>query len=200
VSILVVAGGIAFALWVPSVIDALEIWFKIAPMIGIAFWLALFWRRMNVIGAWASTIVVVSVWYITERAWFIDWVASLPVAESWRLIWVEKGVNEIYEPWQIVWYMFAAAVAGIAASLLTKPVPREKLDLFYALTRTPIYPGEKVLKPCTLPIGVTPPERRMLVTAFGLEVPAPSRTSVAGFVAGWVLSALLVGGYVLLFR
>ncbi|MBM3289999.1 MAG: sodium:solute symporter family protein, partial [Candidatus Hydrogenedentes bacterium] len=155
VSVLVVAGGIAFAYRVPTVIDALEIWFKIAPMIGIAFWMALFWRRMNGAGAWASSIVVIAVWYITERAWFIDAVASLPVAEPWRLIWIEQGVMEIYEPWQIVWYMGAAVVTGAVASLLTRPVPREKLDLFYALTRTPIYPGEKVLKPCTLPVGVT---------------------------------------------
>lgn len=200
VSVLVVAGGIAFAYWVPSVIDALEIWFKIAPMIGIAFWMALLWRRMNVAGAWASSIVVIAMWYLTERAWFIEWIATLPVAESWRLIWIEKGVKEIYEPWAIVWYMGAAVISGIVVSLATKPVAKEKLDLFYALTRTPIYPGEKVVSPCTLPIGVTPPERRMLITSFGLEVPAPSRTSVAGFAAGWALSVVLVGGYVLLFR
>lgn len=200
VSVLVVAGGIGFALWVPSVIDALEIWFKIAPMIGIAFWMALLWRKMNVAGAWASTLCVIAVWYLTERAWFVKWVAALPMADAWRFIWVEKGVAEIYEPWQTVWYMGAAVTAGVVVSLLTKPVAGEKLDLFYALTRTPIYPGEKVLKPCTLPIGVTPPHRRMLVTAFGLEIPAPSQTSVAGFVAGWILSAALVGGYVLLFK
>ena len=99
-----------------------------------------------------------------------------------------------------MWYMGAALATGIVVSLATKPVSREKLDLFYALTRTPIYPGEKVLAPCTLPVGVTPPARRMLITAYGLEVPAPSRTSVIGFAAGWVLTVMLVVGFVLLFR
>lgn len=200
VSVLVVAGGIGFALWVPTVIEALEIWFKVAPMIGIAFWLALFWRPMNVAGAWASAMVVLGMWALTEWPPFIEWVASLPNADAWRLVWVKKGVKEIYEPWAIVSYMGAAAITGIVVSLFTKPVAREKLDLFYALTRTPIYPGEKVLAPCTLPIGVTPPDRPMLVTAFGLEVPMPSRISVIGFTAGWALTTALVAGFVLLFR
>jgi len=51
---LVVAGGVAFAFWVPSVVKALEIWFMIAPMMGLVFWIGLFWRRMTVAGAWVG--------------------------------------------------------------------------------------------------------------------------------------------------
>jgi hypothetical protein len=40
----------------------------------------------------------------------------------------------------------------------------------------------------------------MLVTAFGLEIPVPSRTSVLGFLAGWLAVALLVGGFLLIIR
>ena len=39
-----------------DVLAGLEIFWKIAPMLGIAFWMGLFWRRMNATGAWASTI------------------------------------------------------------------------------------------------------------------------------------------------
>ncbi|MDA9858606.1 hypothetical protein N9D23_10855, partial [Rubripirellula sp.] len=42
-SVVVVAGGVAFAFWVPSVVKALEIWFMIAPMMGLVFWIGLFW-------------------------------------------------------------------------------------------------------------------------------------------------------------
>ncbi|MBI3119673.1 MAG: sodium:solute symporter family protein, partial [Candidatus Hydrogenedentes bacterium] len=61
-SLLVVIGGVAFALWVPDVIKALEIWFMIAPMMGIIFWLGLLWRRLTVAGAWAGTLAGFAVW------------------------------------------------------------------------------------------------------------------------------------------
>ncbi len=40
-SLVVVAGGVWFALWVPNVVRRVEIWFKIAPMTGIALWMGL---------------------------------------------------------------------------------------------------------------------------------------------------------------
>jgi hypothetical protein len=80
--------------------------------------------------------------------------------------------------------------------LATPKVSSEKLKLFYDLTRTPVVEGEVVTQPCTLPAGVAAAERPMLCTAFGLEIPKPSGTSVAGFLAGWVAVAALVGGFV----
>ena len=87
-------------------------------------------------------------------------------------------------------------MTGVVVSLLTRPVAKEKLDRFYALTRTPIQPGEVITEPCTFPEGVEPARRPMLVTALGLEIPRPSRTSVIGFVAGTLASVALVGGFV----
>jgi hypothetical protein len=40
----------------------------------------------------------------------------------------------------------------------------------------------------------------MLLTAWGLEIPMPSRTSVIGFAAGWLAVAAVVGGFVWLVR
>ena len=59
-------------------------------------------------------------------------------------------------------------------------------------------PGELVTEPCTLPEGVQPARRHMLLTALGLEIPAPSRTSAIGFLAGWIAVAALVGGFLLI--
>lgn len=199
-SLLVVIGGVAFALWVPTVIKALEIWFMIAPMMGITFWMGLFWRRMTVAGAWAATLAGFLAWFVTTRAAFVDWAAALPIADAWRLIWVENAQPELYMPWQIVAYMAAAILAGIVVSLVTAPIPEERLNRFYALTRTPIQPGERITEPCTLPHGVEPSHRPMLLTAFGLEIPSLSRVAVIGFVAGWAAVAALIGGFVLIVR
>ncbi|MCC6797986.1 MAG: sodium:solute symporter family protein [Candidatus Hydrogenedentes bacterium] len=200
VSVIVVVGGITFAWTIPNVIKALEVWFMIAPMMGIPFWIGLFWRRMTVAGAWASTLTGFGIWWLTSRVWFVDAVAGTSIANSLGLIWVEGGKTSIYMPWQILTYLSLASLVGIVVSLLTKPVPREKLDVFYALTRTPVKIGEQVLEPCTLPVGAEPPSRRMLITAYGLEIPAPSRMSVIGFSAGWAFTVMLVVGFVLLFR
>jgi Na+/proline symporter len=207
-SVAVVAGGIVFALLVPDVITALKIWFMIAPIVGISFWLGLLWRRATPAGAWASSLVVLGVWWVCMQEFFIRFVEKLPIADSWGLIYektvtaggVENQVSAIYDPWLIAFYMSAALLAGIIVSLLTKPLPKARLDLFYNLTRTPICQGEQVDEPCTLPRGVEPAQRRMLLTAFGLEIPVPSRTSVLGFLAGWLAVAALVGGFIALVR
>ena len=44
-TLLVVAGGLVFAYWAPDVVTAMETWMKIAPVMGIAIWLGLLWRR-----------------------------------------------------------------------------------------------------------------------------------------------------------
>jgi hypothetical protein len=98
----------------------------------------------------------------------------------------------MYLPWQMMFYLVIGTIAGIVVSLITKPVSEEKLDNFYALIRTPVVPGEKVLSPCTLPPGVTPAPRRNLFPSKNLEIMVPSRTSVIGFLVGWLCVALLI--------
>ena len=86
--------------------------------------------------------------------------------------------------------------AGVLVSLVTSPVEEEKLNNFYDLTRTPITKGEVLTQTCTFPAGVQPAPRRMLTTAFGLEIPVPSTTSVVGFLAGWIMVGAMIGGFV----
>jgi len=198
--LVVVAGGLAFAYWVSDVIKGVEIWFQINPMMGIAFWLGLLWRRMTVAGAWASTLVGFGTWWLVTRQFFVDWVAGWPFAEPLRLVWIEGGATAVYKPWEILAYMVAATATGVVVSLLTRPVPKEKLDLYYNLTRTPIQKGEVIETPCALPAGVEPASRAMLLTAGGLEIPKPSRNAVFGFLGGCVAVVALIGGFVLLMR
>ena len=195
VSVLVVVGGLVFANRLASLVKGLEIWLSIAPMLGLAFWLGLFWRRMTAAGAWTCALVGFGTWYCSTRPPFIAWLATLPHADTLRLVWVESGQAELYEPWRVTFYMVAAVSAAVVVSLLTKRVDAERLDRFYALVRTPALPGERVERPCTLPEGTVVPHRAMLFHAFGIEIPMPSPTSLAGFAVGWVLVGVLIGGF-----
>ena len=169
----VVAGGMAFAYSVEGVVEVLKVWYKLTAIMGVAFWMGLLWRRGNVAGAWASTIAGFVAWLVVTRRAFVDWAADLPFADRLCLTWGSGNEMAVYEPWQIVSYLSAGLAAGVVVSLLTRPLPREQLDRFYTLTRTPIKPGEQITEPCRLPEGVEPADRRMLLTAFGLEVPVP---------------------------
>ncbi len=179
----------------------LKIWFKVAPIMGIAFWLGLSWRPANAAGAWASAVSAVAAWWLATQPFFVRMVERWPIAKPLWLVWHRSGsADEIYEPWQIAFYLAAGTIAGVVVSLLTRPVDPRRLELFYALTRTPIAEGEVVNEPCTLPVGAVPPARPMMVTAFGLEIPWPSRTSWLGFFAGWGAVALLIGSFFWLVR
>ena len=95
----------------------------------------------------------------------------------------------------MVFYTVSALFAGVVVSLCTTPVDERRLTNFYDLTRTPIAAGEVQDRPCELPAGVSPAARRMLCTAWGLEIPRPSTVSVLGFVAGWIAVAALIVGF-----
>jgi len=100
--------------------------------------------------------------------------------------------GKLYLPWQMILYLGAGLTSGIGVSLLTRPVAAEKLEKFYALTRTPVTLGEQVDQPCTLPAGAIVPERRNLLPNTSLEIAIPSRISVLGFLAGWACVAAIV--------
>jgi Na+/proline symporter len=194
--LVVVAGGIVFAYYVPNVKTALEIWFKVAPPLGVAFWLGLFWRYTTPLGAWAATLAGFGGWWLTTQTAFVSAVAKLPFANQLDVVLSPEGkLPVIDQPWVILFYTASALVAGVVVSLVTPRVPAERLKRFYDLTRTPVTDNEVVEQPCTLPIGVEPPARKMLLKSLGLEVPMPSVTSIAGFVAGCVAAILLVIAY-----
>ena len=195
-AVLIVAAGMIFAFWLSGVIAGLMIWLKILPMMGVAFWLGLFWRKTTPLGAWASTLSAFAAWWLAERVFFAEWLAALPFAEALHLTHESNGQFEMYEPWLIVFYLVVAVIAGVVVSLVTRPVPEERLDRYYALTRTPIVPGEEITTPCELPLGVQPVERKMLTTAFGLEIPMPSKFSWMGFAVGWLGVFGLIGAFV----
>jgi Na+/proline symporter len=192
-SVAVVSGGVAFAYWLPGVVAGLEIFWKVSAMMGLAFWLGLFWRRMTVAGAWAATLVSFVVMLFTSKISFgqvvlWDFDASCASYMPDFMLWNGR----LYLPWQMILYLSAGLISGIVVSLLTKPVAEEKLDNYYALIRTPIKPGEQIAAPCTLPDDTVVPEKRNIFPNTSLEFMIPSRMSVVGFLVGWAFVAVIV--------
>jgi Na+/proline symporter len=197
VAMVVVAGGVLVAFRLPSVVRGLEWFWKISPTIGIAFWLGLFWRRTTTAGAWAATLVGFAV-LLAVSYWtgLIEALEGTGVNLTLGLVRrTESGVAEMFLPWQMVAYLGAGTLAGVVVSLFTRPVPKEQLDHYYALARTPVVLGEEVEEPCTLPAGMQPAPRRVLLEWGGLEIPVPTRTSIIGFAVGWALVAAMIGGF-----
>jgi Na+/proline symporter len=193
-SLIIVAGGVSFAFWLPGVVKGLEIFWKISPMMGIVFWLGLFWRRATVAGAWAATFSAFFMWWITTLPTFISLIGSLPIADNARFV-VEKATGaEIYLPWQMIFYLITGVCTGIAVSLFTQPVEKQKLDNFYALARTPVLANESFIsKPCTIPENVTVSKAKKLFSTNNLEILRPSKISIIGFIVSWIFVAILVG-------
>ena len=194
VSLAVVAGGVGAAFVLPDVREGLTWFWKISAMMGVAFWLGLFWRRTTVAGAWAATLTAITVLLVGSflPQAVLAGIRSTPLAgRLWLVHETAKGL-EIYLPWLMVFYLSAGLLAGILVSLLTRPVRESKLENFYALVRTPVAPGETLRQPCTLPEGAEVPARRSLLPWRSLEIPVPTRTSIVGFVAAWLVVAAMI--------
>ena len=129
-SFLIVVGGVAFAFWLPGVIKGLEIFWMVPSMMGLAFWLGFFWRRTTVVGAWASTLTSLAVWWLTSQRFFVSFISNLPFADSLRLVIERRWGTEMYLPWQMLCYLTAGLVVGLIVSLFTKPVDKQKLDKY----------------------------------------------------------------------
>jgi Na+/proline symporter len=117
-SVAVVALGVATALLLPSVLDGLEWIWRFMAFLGVSFWGALFWRRANRTGAWASVV-----------AMFACALATSPVVlgdAAWSF------------PAQIALYLPVGVAALVAGSLLTRPEDDGLLNTFYSLLRTPV--------------------------------------------------------------
>jgi Na+/proline symporter len=192
-SLAVVAGGVFFAFWLTGVVEGLEIFWKISPMMGIAFWLGLFWRRATTAGAWASTAAALFAWWLTTTGAFVGWLGALPLNDALRLVVERNGGFEMYLPWQMIFYLVVGTVAGIVVSLLTRPVDEAQLDRYYALVRTPVETGEPAPdEPCTIPAGIEIPPKRTMFSNSSIEVMVPDRSSVYGFVASWALVGAMI--------
>ena len=194
-SFIIVAGGIIYAFKLKSVIKGLETFWKIAAMLGVAWWAGLFWRRFNSIAAWVSTLSAFCIWWLTTQQFFLK---LLP--ESMVTISSKEGVESmaIYLPWQMLLYLSCGLILGIIASLLTKPQPKEQLDRFYSLIATPVMAGEAPSGIGMLPEGMEAVKPRKLIDSENLEIYVPARGTLIGFAICWLVVFAMIGGLLLL--
>jgi len=190
VSLVVVLGGIMFAVTAESILHMIEIFWKISAMMGIAFWVGLFWRRATVAGAWAGTLTSFGVWLFTGTVDFgaagsrvVLWDFNARFADKLPEFMLWEG--KLHLPWQMVFYLLAGFLAMVVVSLLTKRVSKERLDCMYACIRTPIGDNEPEGAVFTLPAGVEAAPRRVLIEHADFEIPKPSLVGLAGFFGSW---------------
>jgi len=192
VSALVVILGIYVAFNLESVVKGLEFYWMVSALMGIAFWAGLFWRRATAVGAWAATLTSLGAFLFTStNPLGIPWDFNAHFAGKLPAFMLWEG--KLYLPWQMIIYLSAGFVVLIVVSLLTRRVPLEKLDRFYACLRTPVGPDEPETEPFTLPAGVQPTPRNVLIQHPDFEIPKPTLIGIGGFLVAWLGVALLIG-------
>jgi Na+/proline symporter len=112
-SFFVVACGVAIALYIPSVVEGLFLIWKIMAFLGIAFWMAIFWKRANRYGAWSSMIITAILSFSTD-------------ALGWSF------------PAQVALYLPIGFATMITVSYFTKPEDKAIINRFYSLLNTPV--------------------------------------------------------------
>jgi len=194
---LLVLCGILFAFSLESVVQGLEIFWKVSAMMGIAFWLGLFWRRTSVAGAWAGTLAGFATLILTGRIAFgeyVPWDFNARFANILPAFMLWEGKLSL--PWQMIIYITVGFITAIIVSLFTRRVDGSQLERFYVCLRTPIKPGEpEPDRPFTLPAGVEPGPRRSLISHPDFEIPVPTLVGAVGFFATWVGVGLLIAAF-----
>ncbi|MFC1528990.1 sodium:solute symporter [Candidatus Latescibacterota bacterium] len=117
-SLFIVMGGLGFAFFLPGVIAALELFWKLPALLGIPFWMGIFWRRANPASVWISFISAAATFITVEMKLFV----GIPVPL----------------PWQMLAYLSAGLVGGLVGGYVTKPQPKEFLDRFYSELHKPV--------------------------------------------------------------
>jgi len=193
-SAVIVFCGILFAFNLESVLSGLEIFWQVSAMMGIAFWIGLFWRRATIAGAWAATLTSFGILLFTSKIAFGDyvlWNFNEHLAGKLPAFMLFQG--ELSLPWQMIFYLMAGFVVLILVSLFTTRVRKDRLDRLYTCLRTPIGPDEPEAEPFTLPAGVQPGPRNVLISHPDFEIPRPTLVGIGGFLAAWVGVGLLIG-------
>ena len=203
VSVVVVGIAIVFAFSLSDVVQGLEVFWQISAIMGLAFWAGLFWRRTTSAGAWMGTLASFAALLFTSKitlpghvVWDFNarFASQLPDFLTFLDTTKETPELVLYLPWKILFYLTTGLIVLVVVSLMTRPVAEAKLERFYACLRTPVRPGEPETEPFTLPPGVEPAPRRVLVDLPGFEIPVPSLLSVVGVLATAVAAAAFIAG------
>ncbi|MCB9767653.1 MAG: sodium:solute symporter family protein [Candidatus Omnitrophica bacterium] len=183
--IVIVIASLMLNKYFKDAVHALEFFWKNAAVMGVAWWLGMFWRGYTSAGAWSSTVLGYVLIWMTEQSWFLGTFPGLAADP-------EAAALRISFPIQILIYLSIPAVVGIVVSLFTRRTDKQRLDEFYLCLRTPVRPGEKTIAPCTLPENPLPPETGKLINHPDIEIPRPSKVGMIGFAGAWCMVAFII--------
>ena len=125
------ATGLIIAFGAESLTQILVWSIQLVGLLGGAFWLGVTWRRANSAGVWAGFGGALAVWLASTFP--SQSFAALPPLESLLSSFQQTG-----QAFQILAMLGAAFGLLIAVSLLTRPLPAEQLDSFFARLHTPV--------------------------------------------------------------
>ena len=189
----VVVACIGYALFLESVVTGLETFWRIQAMMGIPFWIGIFWRRATAAGAWASTLAAFFVALVAGNVFARVFDANAFAVEHLPAYTVFDG--ELRLPFQMLAYLSVGLVTMVFVSLLTRPVERWRLDRLYRALHTPVNKGEPPPPaPFEVPEGLEPRPTRKIIDHPDFELRYPSRVSSAGFLIAWIWVAGLIAG------
>lgn len=117
-SVIIVIGGVSFAIYIPSIVEGLTLLWKLCAFLGIAFWMGIIWKRANRYGAWASIVVTSAIAFYTGDTF--SWCLNFPLE------------------YRIAFYLPAGFISLIIVSYLTKPESESQLKKFFTLLHTPV--------------------------------------------------------------
>ena len=189
---LVIVGSVIYALWLDSVIQGLETFWKIQAMMGLAFWIGLFWRRATPAAAWASTLSAFAVAIVTAN--LVPGLFDMNAFAAKYLPAFTLYNGEFRLPFQMLSYLSVGAVVLIVVSFMTKRANEENLNLLYRCLNTPVQAGEEPTDPFELPENSQPEQRTKIINHPDFEFYVPTKTDAYGFLFAWVWVAVLIGG------
>jgi len=175
------------------VITCLETFWVVQALMGIPFWIGIFWRRATPAGAWASTLTAFFVALLAGNAFSRLFDVNAFAVEYLPAFATFNG--ELRLPVQMLAYLSCGFVTMVVVSLWTKPVDSERLDKMYRALHTPVDKVEPTpAGPFEVPQGSQPTPTPKIIDHPDFELRYPGFVSKVGFAVAWVWVLALIGG------
>ncbi len=192
-ALVLVAACVAYAVFLDSVVTGLETFWKVQAMMGIPFWVGIFWRRATPAGAWASTLAAFFVALLAGNV-----LAPIFDVNAFGSAYLPSFMmldGALRLPVQMLAYLSFGLLVMIVVSLRTRPVEPERLDRMYRALHTPVNEREPTPSaPFEVPAGSVPRPTPKIIDHPDFEIRYPGRVGGTGFAIAWVWVAVLIGG------
>ncbi|HWB55125.1 MAG TPA: hypothetical protein VG722_13065, partial [Tepidisphaeraceae bacterium] len=141
--ILLVVMGVLLANALANVANALTMLLQFSSIMGVVIWAGVFWRRANGKGAWAGVFVLFILWAIFGPIGMMtsSGLHSYFTFPHW--VGMYGAAPYVYE--LMLCYLPGGVLSLIVVSLLTRPLPKKKIDDFFMLLNTPVGQEQKLI-------------------------------------------------------